>query len=377
MDSNLRWIGVAFVLGLCAAYALWGGGAAPRAEQPQIRGTQPEIKAAGSTDSATSKESDDPNKKVVLPFKFDPPSVDFGNVTVDEVKTEIVNIINVTDKPVKLIDVRHSCGCMKSEILAGDIAPGKSGSIKLSFHGLPGKRAENYMVEPVTEETLPKCTFDVHAKVIQVFETDRDTLDFEHIAKGEVKTIETTVKRVDGTPFKIVAWAFNRFEHKEFGVKWSEVDGSKSSAYHVVVTVTGLKGTHINMERLNLVTDRTLASSVPIFVKLDVEGDVKCDDKRLAFTADENKVLRPLETTLRLNTPGTLEIDKIDDDQGTTIKFETQHIDPQTVKVTMHMQDDCKTHQPWGELLVKTNTPDDPVRIPYTAPRLHPIPKAR
>src|SRR5579862_823379 len=121
MDRNLRWVAVAFVLGLCAAYALWGGasGPAPRTESKDPSGTP-----------AVPVKSDD-TPKGPLPFAYDPPSVDFGDVKVGETKTQLVSVTNVTAKPIKIVDVKHSCGCMKTEIMAGDIAPGQSGAIKL------------------------------------------------------------------------------------------------------------------------------------------------------------------------------------------------------------------------------------------------------
>src|ERR1041385_6831617 len=87
MDSNLRWVAVAFVLGLCAAYALWGGApaVAPKSEEPTPR----QAPTITGTTPATSTATD---PKVVLPFKFDPPAVNFGDVMVGETKTEVVSL---------------------------------------------------------------------------------------------------------------------------------------------------------------------------------------------------------------------------------------------------------------------------------------------
>jgi hypothetical protein len=369
MDSNLRWVAVAFVLGLCAAYALWGGApaVAPKSEEPTPR----QAPTITGTTPATSTATD---PKVVLPFKFDPPAVNFGDVMVGETKTEVVSLTNMTDKPVKVTECKHSCGCMKSEIMVGDIAPGKSGSIKLTFTGLPGKRPEKYTVEPLTEEPLLPCLFEVTAKVVQVYEVENELVNLERLAKGESRSFTTTVKRVDGSPFNLVAWAFDKLERKEFKVVWNEIEGSKKSAYRVTVTATGIKGTRVK-DKINLVTDRPPVTSIPLFVTLDVDGDVKCSDQRLVFSLDEQKAVKPAATTLKRSTPGTLEVEKIEDSEGGTVTFESQAVDASTVKLTIQVSLECKTHQPWGELLVKTNTPDDPLHIPYAVPRTHTMPK--
>src|SRR5690349_20046461 len=97
MDSNLRWVAVAFVLGLCAAYAVGGGppAVAPKSEQPP----KPAPTSTMTVTTPATSTATDPT--AVLPFKFDPPAVNFGDVMVGETKTEVVFLTNMTDKPVK------------------------------------------------------------------------------------------------------------------------------------------------------------------------------------------------------------------------------------------------------------------------------------
>lgn len=73
--------------------------------------------------------------------KFQQTVYDFGNIREDggKVTCEFV-FINEGSEPVKIEDARAECGCTKPEFPKNEIAPGKSGVIKVTYNplGRPG-----------------------------------------------------------------------------------------------------------------------------------------------------------------------------------------------------------------------------------------------
>ena len=74
-------------------------------------------------------------------IKFEETLFDFGNIREDGGKvTHEFKFTNVGKEPVKITDARAECGCTTPEYPKGDIAPGETGVVKVTYNplGRPG-----------------------------------------------------------------------------------------------------------------------------------------------------------------------------------------------------------------------------------------------
>lgn len=74
-------------------------------------------------------------------IKFEETTYDFGNIKEDGGKvTHEFTFTNVGKEALKITDARAECGCTTPEYPKGEIAPGESGVIKVTYNplGRPG-----------------------------------------------------------------------------------------------------------------------------------------------------------------------------------------------------------------------------------------------
>jgi hypothetical protein len=372
MNGSIRWIAIAFALGLCAAYALWGGG--PHSGGPTIATPGPAAPAvtapstATATNAAITPNPIDPTMAKVgtLFVKFDPPALDYGDVMVGQSIEKTVTITNITPKPVHLGWAHGSCGCMKAALAAQDVAPGKSAEMKVTFTGLAGKRPESYHVEVGVDEAKIPALMDVKAKVLQIFSADPDKLQFGHLKKGERKTIVTTLSKLDGTPFKILNATAT---HKEIDLSMPEaVENSNGSKWRLSVTVTALRGARL-IEQLMVLTDEKASPQIPLQIFAELDGEAVCTDEHISINIGTDGKAQPIETTIKRQTPGILVIEKVTDSEGGAVTFKVQKIDDSSVKLSMSLDTEGRGKRPFGELRIKTSVEEEPIHLPYNLPR--------
>ena len=85
-----------------------------------------------------SVQAADKNKGQI---KFEETVYDFGNIKEDGGKvTHEFTFTNVGKDPVKITDARAQCGCTTPEYPQEEIAPGESGTVKVTYNplGRPG-----------------------------------------------------------------------------------------------------------------------------------------------------------------------------------------------------------------------------------------------
>lgn len=82
----------------------------------------------------TSKsKSESTYKGTGAEIKFDKLSVDFGTLSVGDVKTVTITFTNIGKKPLILDDVISSCDCTTVDWSKQPIMPGKKGTIKATY----------------------------------------------------------------------------------------------------------------------------------------------------------------------------------------------------------------------------------------------------
>lgn len=362
MDRNTRWLAVAAALGLCTAYALSGGGYAPVAPE-----AAPRVQPGGEQPGAPPQAARAPAAaRARSALKFNPASVDFGEVLVHESRHKDAALENTGAQPVNITNVRGNCGCLKIEVPQTRVEPGKSAVVKLTFTGQPGKRTEGYAAMLTTDEPeSPVALLPVRGKVKQVFIVDPQTLYFDKVAKGQTKTLEATIKQAQGLPFTVKNVAAS---HKEFSFKWEPLAGG---GYKILATVQGQQIGPLT-EGAAIVTDHPVVPAVPLHVSVRITGDVVSLTPVLMAAQIPDGRVAPFETVIQRQTAGELTISGVSEAEGLPVDHSVTRSDQSNCKLTLRFKEPFTRQMPVGDFLIQTNVEAEPLRVPYRVVRRGP-----
>jgi len=368
MGKELRWVAIAMIMGLCTAYAMWGDRGAAPLPPPAVA---PKTPAPPHTPVKTPSPAVTP--AAVLPasaLRFNPPQVDFGEVLVGQTKTTTVAVTNSGSTPLTIGSLTGSCGCLKAEMLKRKLEPGTSESLQLSYVGLSGTRPEKYLVTLITDEPgQPNVKLDASAKVKQEFTMQPEQLFFERIPKGESKIVEATLIHNDGTPVMSKDILCPR---REFSFNWEKATPN-GSAYRIIVVMKGLQSGAIT-EGVAIHTDHPLLPVVSFNVIASVIGGVSATPSVLSATQTPSRKATPFETVLKRSPipgqtktelAGGLQILSITESDGAALKFEAERLDPDTVRVSIRLDEEFTRNPAVGEFVIRTNAEEDPMRLPF------------
>jgi len=367
MESSTRWTLIAIVTGLCTAYAIWGVRtpvpAAPTVVTPESAPLAPKKKDPAhplNVKNELPTKAQEPDVKSAL--KVTPENIEFGEIKVTEQKTATVLVENTGAAPITIEELKGSCGCLKIEMLEKTIEPGKSQPINLSFTGQSGRRPETYQITLTTSEAgKPKVKIPVHGKVIQIFLVEPPTLYFEAVPKGQSKTLESTITRVDGKAFELKDITAGQ---KEFSFKWSAVTGSNNSAYKIQATATGIKAGAFT-EGAAVVTDHPVIPVMPLHLSARVTGDVTSNTPVLTSATLADGTVEIFETTITRHSPGPLVIQGVQESGQLPLHFTLTRVDDSSCKLNIKISGAFPNQAPLGEFVIRTNVEEEPLHIPY------------
>lgn len=132
------------------------------------------------------------------------PVHDFGAFSEDLGAVDaIFRMVNDTDKPVRILDARATCGCTKPVIPRRDIAPGDTAEVKVTYlaNGRPGRFSKNIYVK-TSDNPSVQHTLEVKGTVIGASATLASrypvtagplkmraaTVGFGEVTRGKLKT---------------------------------------------------------------------------------------------------------------------------------------------------------------------------------------------
>lgn len=119
----------------------------------------------GSTTEGDHVTAADVNAEGTPRFEFAEMRHNFGNITDGDVVEHTFNFVNTGDAPLIISNARGSCGCTVPEYPRTPIAPGASGSIKVSFNS-SGKTGHPKKTVTITANTVPTTTvLNIEAEV--------------------------------------------------------------------------------------------------------------------------------------------------------------------------------------------------------------------
>jgi len=362
MDSSSRWIAIAALLGLCSAYTMKGGPAAAKALPPITPKAQP------------GRIAPPPEPVAKSALKFNPETVDFGEVLVGQTIRKEVAVENPTDHPIAVTKVRVNCGCVKAEMPPDKISPGQSGTLKLQFIGIAGKRPATYTVTLSTEEPeRAQAALPVAGKVKQLFILDPPTLVFGNLPQGHSKSLSVTIKNADGKPFNLRTVTAT---HKEFSFKW---DPLPEGGYKILVTVQGLEAGTAIMEQVGVITDHPVVPAVMLTVAARITREVNSRTVLLTALLGPDGHPGAFETVIERLTPGELVIEKVTEGENAALEWQTQRLQDGACRLVLRLKDVFDRTLMGGEFLVQTNVEKRPLSVPFkvfrAGPRMQTVPR--
>ena len=137
------------------------------------------------------------NQTGPIVVKADPVSLDLGDVSAGDAGVGTIKLVNTSDKPMKLIECKSSCGCTSPNCPRGrELAAGETVDIDVRMqagqHAGPMSKTVTIIVEGQSPLLVPvKCNV-ITLLVMEPAELNPDTQD------GHIK-----IKSTDGAPFRI------------------------------------------------------------------------------------------------------------------------------------------------------------------------------
>jgi hypothetical protein len=121
---------------------------------------------------------------------------DFGQIwTGDPCKTE-VELKNVGDAPLKILNVKSSCGCTAAKPSKRELAPGESDTMTVTYDTNKNAKQVRHTVTIVTNDPAePEVKFEVHGEVWNVF----DAKPYAVLGFGRVKPTSRRGKAIELT----------------------------------------------------------------------------------------------------------------------------------------------------------------------------------
>ena len=119
-----------------------------------------------STDLVTSPKSATETSDKQAAIKFDKEEHDFGTLLQGEVVSYSFHFTNVGNMPLIVSEVGSSCGCTVGDCPREPIAPGKTGSIKVTYNSAGHHGFQSRYLTVMTNTNPAKTTLRIKGKVL-------------------------------------------------------------------------------------------------------------------------------------------------------------------------------------------------------------------
>jgi hypothetical protein len=225
-------------------------------------------------------------------LKFKEEKWDFGSVKQGKVLTHVFQFDNTGTAPLIISNVRTSCGCAAALISKREIAPGKTGEIKVTFNtkGYAGNQSKLIYVDS-NDPRHPKTQLLVKA-AIEVpprpqIELDRYSIDLDLILESEDIATEAKISNPGEQELSV------EFSHKStvFTVGNKEVSSplkiAPGESVMVSMTITPRRAVGLMREYILLRTNDPMRPNLSLYVSGYI---VSLEQLQILFDRYKNKL---------------------------------------------------------------------------------------
>ncbi len=293
-------------------------------------------------------------------LRLDVPSVDFGEVSIDESRQRVVQVTNESSAPVTVLKEVTSCGCLRAEMRGARIREGETQELVLTFTGVPGPRSYKTSILLVTDESGP-CRYEVEilARVKLEVTASPEAFAFGRLRKGDTRSLVMEIKHVAGQAFAIKEIKTGR---PEFSFKWSPLEGG--NGYRVQADARVLKPGLVS-DRAIVVTEPVYGVNPELLLSLEAVGEVDCLPPVAESRVGSDGRIQPFALVLERASDGPLDVKTVNESRGLKVAFTSEAQTGRTRKLSITLVDGFPAGPPIGEFLVETTAEVDPVTVPY------------
>lgn len=135
------------------------------------------------------------------------PSWDFGRINEGAAAEHVFSFTNAGADTLQIDTVRADCGCTGTVLSQKTVAPGKSGSLKVTFHSRNYSREVKKSVRILSNDPAGEVRLEVKAWVVREVQVIPSTLYFRPGGDGGYPVLDVVVVNVGEKPVKILSVA--------------------------------------------------------------------------------------------------------------------------------------------------------------------------
>lgn len=158
------------------------------AGSPTTPAVDPEIEAVTAAANAS-------------PIRLEPPALDFGRIQKGSIAEATVRLINTSDRPVRILRAKTSCGCTTAEIPKEPFDPGESIEVTTRFKpggkvGATPKKTVRFLLEG----DFAPVPLSVTGKIVQFV-----TIDSSRLKRPITRNLPNSIRSGDGWVARVLA----------------------------------------------------------------------------------------------------------------------------------------------------------------------------
>jgi len=166
-------------------------------------------------------------------IKFDKPDFDFATIYQEENVTYEFTFNNTGDAPLKLGKISSSCGCTAAYPSGQEIAPGRPGSIKITFSsGRMRNKVSKHIYIDTNDTTNPRATLTFTGFIKREVDVAPFGIFLGSVKVGQSVEREVTIRPVDVKSFRILEVRSN---HQGVHVSDPEPINDKQGGYRIKI----------------------------------------------------------------------------------------------------------------------------------------------
>lgn len=384
MAERLRFTVLGALLGLAAAYVIWGRQAPPA--EPAVAPPPPPAVAetkppdlpppekqlvpplTGQPGDATSahpgKYEPVSGQPTVSKLTVEPPLIDLGKVDPETHHPLLFKISNPTDKAITIKEAAGSCGCLNVSPLARKLEPGESCELRASYHALPSRYADRVAIYVRTDEAVwahvtPTVVATVHHELL----LEPPSASFGMIAAGQANTLKLELRHYNEEPFKVLK--IEGDAQAEIALAHRPKPGANGAAHEIEVTLKAGQRSGLIKGSYTIVTDNPKARRIPLGVLASVRGEVIVQPLSFIAMRRPDGSIAPLTCYLRRADNLPVQVDAVADSAGRAVEatFKAQGVQ---LEGTIRFKESYERHYGSlnGELIFKLAGGKE-LRVPY------------
>ncbi len=183
---------------VCCGWLLMSAGCERQADATRASGAVRSTTRPAVVDTVTEPVTAAANAS---PIRLEPPALDFGPIQKGSTAEATVRLINTSDRPVRILQAKTSCGCTVAEVPKELFDPGESIEVTVRFKpggkvGATPKKTVRFLLEG----DFAPVPLSVTGKIVQFV-----TIDPSRLKRPITRNLTNSIRSGDGWVARVLA----------------------------------------------------------------------------------------------------------------------------------------------------------------------------